>query len=511
MKWNQPQKIRPIAGIDLDDNNVDLDGDAVTVTAPNNSEQDGVIVNNNDGTIDYTPALNFNGLDTVFYTVCDPSNACVNDTLFLTVTPENDPPAQGNETESTPEDTPIAGIDLDDNNVDLDGDAVTVTAPNNSEQGGVIVNNNDGRIDYTPALNYNGLDTVFYTVCDPSNACVNDTLAITITPENDPPNQGNELANTSEDTPIAGIDLDNNNVDLDGDAVTVTAPNNSEQGGVIVNNNDGTIDYTPALNYNGLDTVFYTVCDPSNACVNDTLAITITPENDPPNQGNELANTSEDTPLAGIDLDNNNTDLDGDAVTVTVPTNSEAGGVVVSNNDGTIDYTPALNYNGLDTVFYTVCDPSNACVNDTLAITITPENDTPAQGNEMESTPEDTPIAGIDLDDNNVDLDGDAVTVTVPTNSEAGGVVVSNNDGTIDYTPALNYNGLDTVFYTVCDPSNACVNDTLAITITPENDTPAQGNEMESTPEDTPIAGIDLDDNNVDLDGDAGNSNRTKQ
>ena len=177
-------------------------------------------------------------MDTVFYTVCDPSNACINDTLFLTITPENDTPAQGNETASTTEDTSIAGIDLDNNNIDVDGDTVHIIVPAVSSKGGVVINNTDGTIDYTPTLHFNGLDTVFYTVCDPSNACVNDTLFITITPENDTPAQGNESDTTTEDTSIAGIDLDNNNVDLDGDAVTVSVPSTSSQNGTVTNNND---------------------------------------------------------------------------------------------------------------------------------------------------------------------------------------------------------------------------------------------------------------------------------
>ncbi|MCA6997611.1 cadherin-like domain-containing protein [Dickeya solani] len=47
------------------------------------------------------------------------------------------------------------------------------------------------------------------------------------------------------------------------------------------------------------------------------------------------------------------------------------------------------------------------------------------------------------------DVDGDSLTVTAA--SAGHGTVVINANGTLTYTPAANYNGSDTISYTVSD------------------------------------------------------------
>ena len=141
-------------------------------------------MDNGDSTITYTPDPNFFGLDSVCYIrVCDTSafgSLCDTAWVFITVNPVNDPLILGNEIVFTPQDSTLNAIDLILNNTDPDGDLLTISPPANSSQGGTIVNNGDGTIDYTPPLGFNGLDTAIYTVCNPSLACITDTLFITV-------------------------------------------------------------------------------------------------------------------------------------------------------------------------------------------------------------------------------------------------------------------------------------------------------------------------------------------
>ena len=502
--------------VDLTGNNIDPDGTVTAVTTIVSTTGGGTVVNNGDGTIDYTPASNFNGVDTVIYTVCDAGLPlpviCVNDTLFVTVDPVNDAPSQGNETlAGVQEDatSPTTSVDLTGNNIDPDGTATTLTTIVSTSGGGTVVNNGDGTVNYTPASNFNGVDTVIYTVCDaglPLPAiCVNDTLFVTVDPVNDAPSQGNEtLTGVQEDatTPTTSVDLTGNNIDPDGTITVVTAIVSTTGGGTVVNNNDGTIDYTPASNFNGVDTVIYTVCDAGLPlpiiCVNDTLFVTVDPVNDAPSQGNEILTVNEDSPATtSVDLTGNNIDPDGTTTVVTTIVSTTGGGTVVNNGDGTIDYTPASNFNGVDTVIYTVCDAGLPlpiiCVNDTLFVTVDPINDAPSQGNEtLTGVQEDatSPTTSVDLTGNNIDPDGTTTVVTTIVSTTGNGTVANNGDGTIDYTPASNFNGVDTVIYTVCDaglPLPAiCVNDTLFVTVDPVNDAPSQGNETLAVNEDSP-------------------------
>jgi gliding motility-associated-like protein len=69
----------------------DPDGTPLTVdTTPLSGPSNGTIVINTDGTYTYTPNTGFTGIDTVVVSICDagaPGVICVNDTIFITVTP----------------------------------------------------------------------------------------------------------------------------------------------------------------------------------------------------------------------------------------------------------------------------------------------------------------------------------------------------------------------------------------------------------------------------------------
>ena len=515
----------PVSGDLTDAGDSDVDGNLVVNTTPVDGPANGGIVINADGTYTYTPGSNFNGNDTVVVQICDDGTPlpaiCVNDTIFITVTPVNDAPAQGNETLTVIEDAgPTTTIDLAANNTDPDGTPITITTIVSTTGGGTVTINGNGTVDYTPAPGFNGIDTVIYTACDgglPLPAiCVNDTLFVTVNPVNDTPAQGNETLTVNEDAgPTTTIDLTANNTDPDGTPITITTIVSTTAGGTVTINGNGTVDYTPAPGFNGIDTVIYTVCDNGlplpTICVNDTLFVTVNPVNDAPAQGNETLTVIEDAgPTTTIDLTANNTDPDGTTVTVTTIVSTTGGVTVTINGNGTVDYTPAPGFNGIDTVIYTVCDnglPLPAiCVNDTLFVTVNPVNDAPAQGNETLTVNEDAgPTTTIDLTANNTDPDGTTVTVTTIVSTTAGGTVTINGNGTVDYTPALGFNGIDTVIYTVCDnglPLPAiCVNDSLFVTVNPVNDPPVVDNEIVTTALDIPVSGDLTDGGDSDVDG----------
>ncbi len=511
-------------------NNTDPDGTAVTVTTVvSTTGGGGTTITGAGTTIDYTPALNFNGIDTVIYTACDAGTplpaACVNDTLFVTVNPVNDPPAQGNENMTVSENDPATtSPNLVANNTDPDGTAVTVTTVvSTTAGGGTTITGAGTTIDYTPFLNFNGIDTVIYTVCDAGNpmpaACVNDTLFVTVNPVNNPPDvPGSDTLTTTtpEGTPVqicitTATDVENDLIDI---TSSFNGPNN---GGITgLSDNDTCFTYTPTGNFNGNDTVTVEVCDNGAPSQCDTVVtiITVTPVNDPPAQGNETLTVTEDDPATtSPNLVANNTDPDGTAVTVTtVVSTTGGGGTSITGVGTTIDYTPLANFNGIDTVIYTVCDAGTplpaACVNDTLFVTVNPVNDPPAQGNETMTVAEGDPATtSSNLVANNTDPDGTAVTVTtVISTTGGGGTSITGAGTTIDYTPAGNFNGIDTVIYTVCDAGTplpaSCVNDTLFVTVTPVNDPPAQGNESMTINEDDPATtSPSLIANNVDPDG----------
>ena len=77
---------------------------------------------------------------------------------------DNDPPVAKDDSESTMEDMPVT-IPVLSNDSDTDGDALTVTDATDPPHG-VVTNNNNGTITYTPDPNFNGVDSFVYIISD---------------------------------------------------------------------------------------------------------------------------------------------------------------------------------------------------------------------------------------------------------------------------------------------------------------------------------------------------------
>ena len=101
---------------------------------------------------------------------------------------------------------------------------------------------------------------------------------------------------------------------------------------------------------------------------------------------------------------------------------------------------------------YTVTDGTLTDVAE-LTINVTAVNDAPVAVADAITAVEDTPFTStVDLDFNDTDLDGDSLTVVAGTfTTSQGGTLVLAADGSYTYTPALNFNGTDSVAYTVSD------------------------------------------------------------
>jgi large repetitive protein len=467
-------------------NDTDLDGNPLTVTsaaAPN-----GTVVINPDGTVTYTPNANFNGTDTITYTISDGAGGTATSTVTVTVSPVNDAPVANPDAGTTSEDTPVTLSPLA-NDTDIDGNPLTVTG--GSAPNGTVVVNPDGTITYTPNANFNGTDTITYTISDGQGGTATATITVTVAPVNDPPVAVNDVAATNEDTPVTVAVLGNDS-DPDGNPLLVTAA--VAANGTVVINGDGTVTYTPNANFNGTDTISYTISDGAGGFSSATVTVTVAPVNDAPVANPDAATTPEDAPVR-IPVLANDTDLDGNPLTVTSAT--APNGTVVINPDGTITYTPNPNFNGPDTITYTISDGQGGTATTTVAVTVTPVNDAPVAVNDVATTNEDTPVVIAPLTGDS-DPDGDPLTVSAV--NALHGTVVINPDGTITYTPDANYNGPDTITYTISDGAGGFATATIAVSVAPVNDVPVANPDAATTAEDTAVT-VPVLANDSDLDG----------
>ena len=222
-----------------------------------------------------------------------------------------------------------------------------------------------------------------------------------------------------------------------------------------------------------------------------------------------MVSTPEDTPISGTVLSGTSS-VDG-PVSVTdfaINGNTYAAGstaaiagvgTLILRADGSYTFAPATNWHGsVPQVGYTVSDTVSTDTS-TLDITVTPVTDGFADGNEVVSTPEDTPISGTVLGGtSSVDGPVSVVNFTINGTTYASGstaaitgvgTLVLRADGTYTFTPAANWHGtVPQVTYTVSDTVSTDTS-TLDITVTPATDGFSDGNESVSTPEDTPISG----------------------
>ncbi|MEI8654115.1 Ig-like domain-containing protein [Pseudoalteromonas sp. Hal273] len=457
-------------GLLINDFNIEA-GDLSVNTTAINTTQNGELTLNADGSFTYQPDLGFIGVDSFTYSISNEQGLTATAQVTLSESGVNTFPQANDDQYTLDEDSSAFLLDVLANDTDADGDTITISNIENTAGEAAIV---AGKIQFTPPANFSGEIVLTYTITDgysTGNEGINDRTAsvtITVTPVNDAPTANADSATMNEDAPALLVNVLANDSDIDGDTLVITAATADRGSASVVDNK---IQYTPAANTNGTAIINYTISDGNGGTATTNLTITIIPVNDAPIANADSATIDEDAAPILINVLANDSDVDGDSLTISAAS-ANIGSVSVVGNQ--IQYTPAADDNGLATVTYTVSDNNGGASTATLTITITPVNDAPIANADTATMDEDAAPLLIDVLINDLDADSDSLSITAAS-ADSGSVSVIDNK--LQYTPAVNTNGIVVVSYTVDDGNNATDAGSLSITIAPINDAPVASNQ----------------------------------
>jgi len=462
----------------------DIDGDTLGYAVSGSPTNGTVALNPTTGSFVYTPNSNYNGSDSFVVTISDGKGGSTTSRVNIGVTPVNDAPTSGNQNLTTPEDISVSGAI---SASDVDGDSLSFSVSGNPANGSVVINTATGSFTYTPNIGYNGSDSFVVTVSDGNGGTTTSTINIGVTPVNDVPVTSNLNLTTDEDTPVNGSV---SATDADGDTLSFNVTGAPANGTVVLNPVTGAFTYTPATGYNGSDSFVVTVSDGNGGTVTSTVTIGVNDVNHAPTAATDIATTDESTAVT-VAVRGNDTDPDGDSLTVSGVTQGANGSVVIDAVTGNPIYTPNTGFIGSDSFTYTINDGNGGTATATVNVTVNAVNDAPVAVADSITLIEGgtaTVLVGgaTSILANDTDADGNpltAILVTGPVN----GTLTLNANGTFSYTHNGSETTSDSFTYRVNDGTVDGNTVTVTISVTAVNDAPVANDDAATTSEATAV------------------------
>jgi alpha-tubulin suppressor-like RCC1 family protein len=477
-------------------NDSDPDGDALSVLLAHDPAHG--TASGSGSTISYTPDADFCGTDRVTYRVFDGRNGVADAIVTITVSCVDDAPVAVDDDVATEEETPVV-VPVLTNDTDPDtGDADPATSDTRSvlsvtqpTHGQVALD--AGVVTYTPAADHTGADSFTYVVQDGDGLTDRGSVAVTVTPRNDPPVAVDDAASTSEDSAVL-VDVLANDSDPDaGDALTIGSLTQPTHGLAVVD--AGKVRYTPADDFSGTDSFSYTADDGHGGTGTATVTVSVGAVNDGPDVRDDTASTQAGVVIT-VPVLANDSDPDGDPLTITAVTQPSHGTAQITT-DG-IRYTPGGSYSGSDAFTYTAKDSTGASGTASVRVSVAPANYAPFGGDDRATTAEDTAVV-VQVLDNDYDPEGASLSVSAVTQPSHGHTAVEGS--TVRYTPAADFWGTDSFTYVVSDGAGGTDTVAVAVTVTSVADAPQAVDDVATTAEDTAVT-VSVLGNDSDADGD---------
>ncbi len=445
----------------------DANGDPLTAVLTAGPAHGSLTLNAN-GSLDYTPAVGFQGADSFTYQVSD--GAALSDPTTVTVEVSALPVAHG-DSYILPHDRPLRlfapGLLANDTNPT--GTALALTFATSPAHGSLDVSP-DGSFVYTPAPGYVGPDSFTYQASAGASASNTATVTLNVTNAAPVASALSFTANQNQTLFVAAPGLFAGASDADGDLLRATVVD-SPAHGLLVSDADGSFSYSPSPGYTGSDSFTYQLSDGVASSDVVTVSITVSPHNSPPlitlpsfptDTTQNVAFTAE-LPVY---------DFDGDALTFTLVAGPSHGSVTFGTTGSpaapAFTYTPAANYTGADSFTYQADDGHGGTATGTVTVTVSLYHAPPAAGDLSATTAEDTPLTGTLPVPG---ASGGGLQISVLFGPDNGTAAVTNTGG-FTYIPYRDYFGTDSFTYFVDDGNGGGAAGTVSVTVTSVNDVP---------------------------------------
>ncbi|MDA1196599.1 MAG: tandem-95 repeat protein [Nanoarchaeota archaeon] len=494
-----------------------------SVVSTQTSNQVILLDNSNTVIFSFTPNFNQAGVYTVRARTSVPDCQCsssfsLETSKVFTITDVNRAPVTTSDVITVLEDGSV-NVSVLANDNDIDGDSLLVFAISQGTSG--VVANNGGTVTYTPNSNFCGSDSFTYTATDGNGGTDSASVAVLVSCVNDAPVSNNDTASLLEDGSVSVAVL-SNDIDVDGDALSVVAITQGSNGTVAILGQNTT--YTPNSNFCGSDSFTYTATDGNGGTDSASVAVLVSCVNDFPVIDFPLPNQTfvQDSGFQDnvIDLHSFARDVDHATDELTFTILIQTGQLIVDcvvDSNRFIDCTPQTNQSGSSFIIVQVSDGSfNATSSFSVAVTsVVGGNGTGGNGSsgggsgngsinasvnafdDVASTFEDTSVA-ITVLSNDVSTGNGSLSILSVSAAASG--VASIDSTNVTYTPTLNFCGSDTFTY-VAGAGNSSDSAMVSITVACVNDAPVASGESASTLVNVPVT-INVLGNDDDVDGD---------
>eukprot|EP01080_Neovahlkampfia_damariscottae_P008887 gene8887-837_t len=442
--------------INLIANDNDPNGDALkikSVTQPT----DGSVTVLSDSSVEFTPGANSIQTATFTYTVMDiqddPSKSLTS-TASVTVSISNTAPVAADDSFEVQRGSTTA-FDVLANDSDANGDALTITLSSAQSAAGVPISVVGGKVQYTALTGAPYTDTFKYKANDGSLDSNEATATIVV--KNTAPVAVDDNFSLKWNTQKT-LDVLANDSDLNGDDLSIVFTSNPTSGTITVNSKK-TITYTPTASFVGTDSFTYKVSDGIDESNVATVTLSVT--NTAPVAVDDTYTGHHFNTAKVYDVLANDSDADGDAITIKSITQPTNGVVVVEGSKLKFTATSVV---GVQTFQYTITDGHSDA---TATVSVTVSNTAPV-ANADSAFVHWKNAAGVQINvlDNDVDADLDALSVVSFVAPTKGSVSQAGN--VLTYIPDGSSKGDVTFQYTITDGS-AQASATVTVTVTNKN------------------------------------------